>query len=101
MSRVRFVAAARSEFLTQIRYYADTEPGLGRRFAGAVDEAIVRILAFPHAGSPSARNARHVLVRGFPFSVHYQAVGDGILIFAVAHHARRSDYWTSRMDDEA
>jgi hypothetical protein len=39
-------------------------------------------------------------VKGFPFSVHYRVEANGILIFAVAHHARRPGYWTQRVGDE-
>jgi toxin ParE1/3/4 len=67
--RARFIAAARLEFLTEVIYYNEAEPGLGERFTAAVEEAIVRTLAFPMAGSPTASNTRRVIVKGFPFSV--------------------------------
>jgi len=54
--RVRFVAAAaRREFLAEVVYYNEEEPGLGARFTTAVEEATSRALAFPLAGSPRPR----------------------------------------------
>ena len=53
MSRARFVAAARLEFLAEVIYYSEVEGGLGARFAAAVEEAAARAVAFPQSGSPS------------------------------------------------
>lgn len=97
MKGVRFVAKAREEFLAEVAYYNENEPGLGERFAKAVEEACARTLVFPQAGSLAASNLRRVLTAGFPFSVVYRAEKDGILVFAVAHHKRKPGYWKSRM----
>lgn len=96
MSRARFVAAARQEFLAEITYYNEAQPGLGSRFTVAVEEATARAVAFPLAGSPSISNTRRVFLKGFPFSLFYRPEGDGIVIFAVSHHARRPGYWIDR-----
>lgn len=96
MRRARFVAAARQEFLAEVAYYNEAQPGLGLRFATAVEEAAARAVAFPLAGSPSVSNTRRVILKGFPFSLFYRPEGDGIVIFAVTHHARRPAYWLDR-----
>ena len=97
MNRARFITAARLEFLAEVIYYSEAEAGLGARFNAAVEEAAVRALAFPQSGSPSRSNTRRVLVNGFPFSLVYRLEPDGIVVFAVAHHARRPYYWQSRV----
>ena len=97
MKRARFIAAARLEFLAEVIYYSEVEAGLGARFTAAVEEAAARALAFPQSGSPSRSNTRRVLVNGFPFSLVYRPEHDGIVVFAVAHHARRPYYWQSRV----
>jgi plasmid stabilization system protein ParE len=99
LNRARFVAAARDEFLAEVRYYADAESGLGGRFTRAVEEAVALAAAFPNAGFPSPSNTRRVLVQGFPFSIYYRSEDEGIVVFAIAHHARRPGYWTSRTGD--
>lgn len=99
MKSARFLPAARREFLAEIIYYNQEQGGLGARFTAAVEEATVRALAFPLAGSPAAANTRRVFLQGFPFSVVYRAVPAGIVIFAVAHQSRRPDYWESRVQD--
>ena len=97
MNRARFITAARLEFLAEVIYYSEAEAGLGARFNAAVEEAAARALAFPQSGSPSRSNTRRVLVNGFPFSLVYRLEPDGIVVFAVAHHARRPYYWQSRV----
>lgn len=97
MKRARFVAEARQEFLAEVVFYNEAQPGLGSRFTADVEEAAARAVAFPLAGSPSVANTRRVILKGFPFSLFYRPEGDGIVIFAVSHHARRPGYWVGRI----
>jgi toxin ParE1/3/4 len=92
VKRARFVAAARREFLAEVAFYNAAEAGLGLRFALAVEQAVARALVFPLAGSPSSTNTRRVVLKGFPFSIFYRPESDGIVIFAVANHARHPEY---------
>jgi len=100
MNRVRFVAAARREFLAQVARYHMEEPSLGARFATAVETATSRALRFPLSGAMASKNTRRVSVRGFPFALVYRPELDGILIVAVAHHARMPEYWHLRVQEE-
>ena len=97
MTRARFVAEARLEFLAEVIYYNEAQRGLGERFTAAVEEAAARALVFPLAGSPSRASTRRVIVKGFPFSIVYRPEADGIVVFALAHHARQPYYWRSRV----
>jgi hypothetical protein len=94
----RFVLSARVELLAEIIYYNEARSELGSRFEAAVEDATTRALAFPRSGSPSRGNTRKVKVEDFP-SLVYREEPEGILIFAVAAHARQPDYWLSRMRD--
>ena len=99
MKSARFIAAARQEFLVEVAYYNEIRPQLGEYFATAVEEATARALAFPLAGSSSIANTRRVIVKNFPFTIFYRSDADGIVIFALAHHARKPGYWRSRVRD--
>jgi toxin ParE1/3/4 len=96
VTRARFIAAARVEFLAEVIYHNEAQPGLGERFAAAVEAATARALAFPLSGSPSRANTRRIVVKGFRFSIFYRPEPDGVVIFAVAHHSRLPFYWQSR-----
>jgi plasmid stabilization system protein ParE len=95
--RARFIEAARRELLHEVAYYSGTQPGLGVQFAAAIEEAAARALAFPEAGSPGSVQTHRVILKRFPFSIFYRVEPDGILIFAIAHHAQRPGYWASRV----
>jgi hypothetical protein len=92
VSRARFIVAARLEFLAEVIYFSEAQAGLGVRFAAAVEEAAARAPAFPLSGSQYRSNTRRVLVNGMPFSVIYRPEPGGIVVFAVAYHARRPYY---------
>jgi hypothetical protein len=97
VKRARFIAEARLEFLAEIRFYNEKQENLGARFAAAVEEATARALIYPFAGSLSeVTDTRRVMLKGFPFALHYRPEQDGILILAVANHLRRPDYWQKR-----
>jgi toxin ParE1/3/4 len=96
---VRFIAPARREFLAEVTYYNSKEPGLGSRFAAAVEEATTRAVAFPLTGSPASKSTRRMFVKNFPFAVVYRPDTTGIVIFAVAHHSRQPEYWQPRVQD--
>jgi hypothetical protein len=46
VSRARFIAAARLEFLAEVIYYSEAEAGLGARFAAAVEMPLPAHLPF-------------------------------------------------------
>ena len=96
MTRARFVTPARQEFLEQIEHYEREEAGLGARFVAAVEEATARALAFPLAGSIASKSTRRVYLKRFPFVLVYRMDEDGIVVFAVAHHAPKPGYWRAR-----
>ena len=78
MKRAHFVAPAREEFLANVAYYDQVQPGQGARFAAAVEEATARALAFPLSGSPAAPTIRRVIIKNFPFSIVYRPEADGV-----------------------
>lgn len=99
MKRARLIAPARREFLAEVAYYNGKEPGLGVRFSAAVEEAAARAVAFPFAGSPASKSTWRVFVKDFPFALVYRPAEEGIVIFALAHHSRRPEYWHLRVQE--
>ena len=77
MKRARFVAPAREEFLADVAYYDQVQPGQGVRFAAAVEEATARALAFPLSGSTATPTVRRVILKNFPYSIVYRPEADG------------------------
>ena len=97
MKSVRFLPAARRELLAEARYYSELGTGLGVKFVRAVEQALAIAEQFPLAGTPGFGATRKVTVKDFPFSVVYLHEIGGIVVVAVAHHARRPGYWIGRL----
>ena len=64
----------------------------------AIEQALAIAVKFPLAGPPGPAATRKVTVRGFPFSVIYLQETGGIVVVAVAHHARQPGYWAGRLE---
>ncbi|MCT0200619.1 type II toxin-antitoxin system RelE/ParE family toxin [Synechococcus sp. CS-1325] len=99
MRRALFVAPARRELLAEVAYYNNKELGLGSRFLSAVEDATARALAYPLTGTLASENTRRMFLKDFPFSLVYRPDDNGIVVFALPHHARRPEYWRERIDD--
>ena len=95
--RAKFIAPARRELLKEVGYYNEQALGLGAELAQEVEEATARALAFPGSGSLGPAGTRFIVVNKFPFSIVYRPDQEGIVVFALAHHKRRPEYWASRV----
>lgn len=97
MRRIRFVPQADAEVAAETRYYRrEAGPEIASQFVKAVEQASCLAAEFPAAGSPSHANTRRIQLKKFPFSLIYQLAEDEIVVFAVAHNARKPGYWESR-----
>jgi hypothetical protein len=92
VKHARFVAPARRELLAEVAYYSNKELGLGSRFLTAVKDATARALAYPLTGTSASENTRRLFLKDFPFALVYRPDENGIVVFALAHHARRPGY---------
>ncbi len=97
--RIRFLAAARKEFLEAVSYYDSKEPSLGDEFADEVWDTISRIASHPSAWQPLSSRTRRCLTRSFPYAVIYRAQANSILIIAVMHQKRHPDIWRGRVNE--
>jgi len=96
---IRFLAAARKEFLEAVSHYDLKEPTLGDEFADEVWETISRIASHPSAWQQLSSRTRRCLTRRFPYAVIYQAQAKSILIIAVMHQKRHPDSWRGRVNE--
>ena len=69
-------------------------PGLGLDFGEEVQRVMELLLENPQLGATVEGEIRHFVLRRFPFSVIYAAVGQTIYVLAVAHGP---GYWKSRL----
>ena len=83
-------------------YYEGQEPGtgLGDRLIRAADEAVSLIESNPLIGSFIHRpqSIRHVVLRKFPYAIHYRVESAGLIfIMGIYHGARDSKVWRERL----
>jgi hypothetical protein len=81
VKRAHFADPARSELLAEVAYYEDKEPGLGKKFLLAVEEATARALAYPLTGTPASKRTRRMFLKDFPFALVYRPDDMGIIVF--------------------
>jgi toxin ParE2 len=89
----RFLAAAFAEVDNAAAWYEAQQSGLGAEFMQAVDAAIGQLLVAPESWPAIDADFRRCRVNRFPFDVVFNIQDDEALIFAVAHHHRKPDYW--------
>lgn len=93
---------ADAEFFAAVDWYEDREPGLGRRFLGAVRSAVGAVVEDPAAWAAWPGWEREPVVRSkgvadFPYRILYFVHGDRLMVVAVAHTKRRPGYWRERL----
>jgi toxin ParE1/3/4 len=91
-----FRPQAEQETRAAQRWYEEQQPGLGARFADAMDEALQRIVSNPSAFPVVHGEIRRAVVRRFPFGVYFRVHAEDLVILAVMHGRRHSRRWQSR-----
>jgi plasmid stabilization system protein ParE len=96
---VIFHRLATREFVEARRRYARYSPLTEARFVASVRAAVERIDANPHIGSSFRGPYRWVRTRRYPYLLHYEAIGPGLVrVYALAHARRRPGYWLRRVN---
>ncbi|MFT3928640.1 MAG: type II toxin-antitoxin system RelE/ParE family toxin [Myxococcales bacterium] len=77
-------------------YAAEASPVVVARFFAEYDRVVRFLLERPGAGSPRSKGRRSFSLDGFPFSVIYREIADGIRVLVVKHDRQRPDFGGSR-----
>ena len=99
MRSIRYVAAARAEFLHEVQHYSSISASLGERFDRAVQAAEVRAAETPELGPPYNHGTRRILDKKFKFSLVYLHTEHEVTVIAVARFRRKPGYWRARLSD--
>lgn len=97
MKSVRYLEAARDEFLHEVAYFTSVSPQLGRSFDQSVQKAEALIAAFPEAGFPFKFGTRRVFPGKFKLSMVYTVRETEVVVLAFAPFRRKPAYWRSRV----
>jgi hypothetical protein len=83
-------------------WYEDRQIGLGQDFLSELDRAFTLIVESPGVwplwpGVPESLGIRRFLLSRFPYGIAYDFTEAGVIVYAVAHLARRPGYWRDRL----
>jgi toxin ParE2 len=97
--RIKFLTVAETEFDQAVYYYESKRPELGSKFRNEILRSLKLIALYPTAFQPLGSRSRRCLVSRFPYGIIYRYKQDTgeIIVIAVAHLHRKSDYWLSRL----
>jgi plasmid stabilization system protein ParE len=94
--KLRFAEEALAEYIAAGQYYNRQVPGLGDAFMDEIEAGVGRILSAPLRWRVIEEDVRRVLVRRFPYGIYYSVESDRVVIWAVKHLHRNTDYWQGR-----
>lgn len=94
--RYCFAEDALAEYIAAGQYYNRQAPGLGDEFADEIEAGVRAVMAAPFTWRVVEDDVRRYLVKRFPYGLYYTVEDDTIVIWAVKHLHRESDYWQER-----
>ena len=97
MKPVKFHPQAGSELAGSVNFYNDRVPTLGDDFFATVQFVTRQIQSDPLRRPLRRDGTRKATLPRFPFVIVYRDRPQWIEIVAVAHGARRPDYWRTRL----
>ena len=93
-----FEAQALEEYREAV-IYSERRFGLGEEFVQSVTAALDTISRDPERFQPLGHGVHIFRMRRFPYYLfyHYSPESMSIVVYAVAHHRRKPDYWRPRL----
>src|SRR5205823_1401582 len=88
---------AEADLLSARDCYEQQRPGIGKVFAGAVDELISRLEATPRMYAVALLGVRRAKLRTFPYLVYYRVLSDRVEVIAILHGHRDPRTWQGRV----
>jgi plasmid stabilization system protein ParE len=93
-----WLSIAKMELAEAVIYYDENQPGVGKRFTDAIEEAGERICRNPGWWPVYESSVRGCRVFPFPYRLLYRELPDRIQIVALHHFSRRPGGWKHRLN---
>jgi plasmid stabilization system protein ParE len=92
--QVAFEAAAQAEIAEAFAWYEQQSYGLGGDFLRMLAAAVEQLTRYPQAFPPTRGRFRRILIRRFPYALHFELLSDRrVSILACLHHRRDPAKW--------
>ena len=92
INSVKFLDLAQNELADTFYFVDHKQKGLGKLFVEEVQRTLQLIKTYPDIWTHSSPKIQRCLVKGFPYSIMYQRVGDLILVLSIAGVYKVSKY---------
>lgn len=79
-------------------HYDAARPGLGDKFAAAVQARLQDVVAAPSSWANVAHEVRRARVPRVPYDELFAVEHEEVYVLAVVHHHRRPGYWKYRVN---
>ena len=89
-------SAAEREYAEALSWYAERSVQATQRIDAVFDQALGAIASNPERFPRCDERHHYYLMRHFPYQTIYRQHQDHWVVIAVAHTARKPDYWPGR-----
>ena len=96
MAKIVVCSAAEIDYTESLKWYAERSVKAADDFETEFGVSLQQIVSSPERFPSCDGRHRYFLLRRFPFRIIYRALGDEIIVIAVAHSSRPIDYWAER-----
>ncbi len=97
MKPVLFISEALTDLEEIMDWYGDISEKIARRFAASLEKKLGLVTALPDLFAADENGVRKMLLDDFPYVVVYRELADHLLVVAIVHAKRRSEFWISRI----
>jgi plasmid stabilization system protein ParE len=91
--KVRFSPAAECDLAEAYAWYEDHATGLGAEFLRQVSIQEARLSRNPLVHAIAYAHIRRALLGRFPYSLHFEMMGETVLVLACIHQHRAPTRW--------
>ncbi|MFN7675366.1 type II toxin-antitoxin system RelE/ParE family toxin [Flavobacterium sp.] len=96
--KLKIFPKAKSDLSEISSWYEDIQKGLGKRFLKNVSLEMKVVKSNPISFQIRYDTTRVVLIKKFPYLIHYEIIDNEILIKAVIHTSRDTKNWKNKTD---
>ena len=89
--KIKFTFKAKEELSTSAKFYEGRKLGLGKRFEREIRRQVEFIKNNPKFAELKYKDIRVLVVKTFPFTIHYKIEKKFIVIVAVFHSSRNPE----------
>lgn len=89
--KIKFSFKAKKEFINSAKFYEGRVVGLGKRFKQEIRNQLDLIQNNPKSAELKYKDIRVLVIKTFPFTIHYKIEKEYIVIVAIFHSSRNPE----------